>query len=352
MKEEYGSIRPSERFWIDLQPFLLERGYKLRPRYDPNWAPSWKKSWNFKSTVSCEDSMSFLYPRILDAVRVNDGTKVVLRKANIHEDIPVLEYLNSPELLADPRNNTVRVLDVIPLPYDRDFALIVMPMLYHFDSHLTPFRHVSEVLEALEQFIYGLAFLHEHQIAHRDACYFNLMMDPTKVIPSGFHFVLNHLQDDVKTQVIYNDRRSVAPVKYYFIDYETADRFEPGEKCLGMIGQNRTVPEMSPTVPYDPFKVDVYQLGSVIPRLIEYYEGLELLKPLGDAMTDKDPEKRLTASESGQKFQELVSPLTEAELSQKIWLRRLSPEDRMIVGFPIETPFWVKFLESLFCCCC
>lgn len=31
----------SELFWVSHQPFLLLRGYKLRPRYDPNWVPSW-----------------------------------------------------------------------------------------------------------------------------------------------------------------------------------------------------------------------------------------------------------------------------------------------------------------------
>ncbi|KDR79995.1 hypothetical protein GALMADRAFT_1174063 [Galerina marginata CBS 339.88] len=291
-------------------------------------------------------------PRVLDAVRVSDGAKVVLKKVNIHQDIPILEFLNSPELLLDPRNNTVPILDLIPLPNDGNFALIVMPMLRHFDSHIIPFRHVSEVVEALEQFIQGLAFLHEHQIAHRDICYFNLMMDSTKVIPSGFHFARQYVQDDFKTQIIYHDRRSVGPVKYYSIDYETARHFFPGEKCTGVMGQNRNVPEMSETVPYDPFKLDVYQLGAIIPRFIENYEGLEFLKPLGDAMTDQDPEKRLTAAESIQKFQELVSPLTEAESSQEIWLRRLSPEARLIVGFPVKNPLWYRFLESLFCCCC
>lgn len=28
-------------FWVDYQPFLLSRGYKLRPRYQPDWVPSW-----------------------------------------------------------------------------------------------------------------------------------------------------------------------------------------------------------------------------------------------------------------------------------------------------------------------
>lgn len=34
-------ITPTERFWVDMQPFLLAQGYRLRPRYDPQWKPSW-----------------------------------------------------------------------------------------------------------------------------------------------------------------------------------------------------------------------------------------------------------------------------------------------------------------------
>ena len=30
-----------ELFWVGLQPFLLGRGYRLRPRYQPDWKPSW-----------------------------------------------------------------------------------------------------------------------------------------------------------------------------------------------------------------------------------------------------------------------------------------------------------------------
>jgi hypothetical protein len=42
-----------EIFWRDHQPWLLERGYKLRPRYQPSWEPSWKKSGRYRE--ACED---------------------------------------------------------------------------------------------------------------------------------------------------------------------------------------------------------------------------------------------------------------------------------------------------------
>jgi hypothetical protein len=39
----HPELRLDEHFWVDQQPFLLSRGYTLRPRYDPAWVPSWKR---------------------------------------------------------------------------------------------------------------------------------------------------------------------------------------------------------------------------------------------------------------------------------------------------------------------
>ena len=45
-----------ERFWRDKQPWLLERGYRLRPRYAPDWTPSW---WGTdKEWTECEDGVT------------------------------------------------------------------------------------------------------------------------------------------------------------------------------------------------------------------------------------------------------------------------------------------------------
>ncbi|KDR80044.1 hypothetical protein GALMADRAFT_1176511 [Galerina marginata CBS 339.88] len=342
-----GLLLPSERFWVNIQPLLLKHGYRLRPRYDPDWVPSWikQKTLSTYDPASCPDAISTRWPNLLDAVRVSDGTKVVVKKVYTHEDIPVLEFLTSPKLLADPRNNTVPILDVIPLPNDDVFTLIVMPFLYNFESDLTPFRHVSEVLDALKQFIQGLAFLHEQRIAHRDICYLNLMMDPTKVIPGGFHFVKRYLQDDLRTWIVFRDRRSVSPVKYYIVDYEFARFYAPGEKSIGRMGQDRTVPEMSNTIPYDPFKTDVYQLGRTIPRLSDAYDGLDFLKPLGNAMTEQDPEKRVTAAEAFERYLELVSSLNKAHLSRRIWPRNKSRPERLTIIF---SSFWRRHFMLLF----
>lgn len=91
--------------------------------------------------------------QILDAVRVSDGKKVILKVVDINKDIPILDYLNSPALLADERNHTVPILDKFPVPHEENLTWIVMPFLLMFHAFIHPFRYVSEIIEPVTQFL-------------------------------------------------------------------------------------------------------------------------------------------------------------------------------------------------------
>ncbi|KAF7306394.1 Protein kinase domain-containing protein [Mycena indigotica] len=41
LDERMKTRTPDEQFWVNHQPFLRSKGYKLRLRYQPNWTPSW-----------------------------------------------------------------------------------------------------------------------------------------------------------------------------------------------------------------------------------------------------------------------------------------------------------------------
>ncbi|KAJ7151665.1 hypothetical protein C8R46DRAFT_490288 [Mycena filopes] len=189
--EIFRTYLPQEQFWVDHQPFLLSRGYLLRPRFRKGWVPSWtlpgaKFDPELNNVRDFEDSMEQSSPNVLDAVRISDGSKVVLKRVRTcMPEIGLGLYLNSPEL-HHPHNRTFRLLDVIPLPDDDSFALLVMPYLRDFRRPI--FLKLQEVIEAMRQFLEGLRFMHAHNIAHRDACAGNMMMDSTKIIPGGFHF--------------------------------------------------------------------------------------------------------------------------------------------------------------------
>lgn len=89
-------------------------------------------------------------------------------------------------------------------------------------------------------------------------------MDARAMYPNGHHPVRIDCALDGYTPVKPDGlRHKRAPVvQYYFIDFERAITFRPGEQYL-MIGTQGNAPELSNSVPYDPFKADVFSLGTV-----------------------------------------------------------------------------------------
>ncbi|KIM39280.1 hypothetical protein M413DRAFT_75109 [Hebeloma cylindrosporum] len=355
--EELGFF---EKYWVSIQPFLLSRGYELRSRYHPGWTPSWLQPGG-KRIFSCDDSLPTVSQgsKMIDATRTNDGAKVVIRQVPTKTDeLPILLLLSSPSLQADPRNCTVPILDIIILPGNDDTALIVMPMLRDF-GNLT-FRRVGEVVEMFEQVVHFLAFLHEQNISHMDFCWFNIMMDGSRVVPKGWHMANQFSHDGISIgEFEWVDRWSVRPVKYYVIDFELSQRMISKDNprlFVGSWGQDRSVPEMSFTTPSDPFKVDVYQLGNVIKKLMtvsvlreprfgvsltrsKNYIGLDILKPLVDAMTNPDPLERLTAEESSKQFSIFRKKCSKRVMKGRIW-RNEAP----IPPLSSVERFFVKYL--------
>ncbi|KIM39257.1 hypothetical protein M413DRAFT_447205 [Hebeloma cylindrosporum] len=308
-----------EMFWVSLQPHLLSRGYRLRPRYDPNWIPSWTNSPG-KDPYSCEDSL-ITRSRLLDGTRISDNVKVVFKPvATSQAELPIAMLLSSQKMRADPRNCAAPILDVVLIPGNDDLALMVMPMLR--DIYDIPFRRVGEIVEMAEHFLYCLQFLHENNIVHMDFSRLNLMMDASRIIPRGWNFCrpCTHNGFYSEGKLEWNDRWSVHPVQYYLIDFELS--FQPksaSSKVMGNWGQDRTVPEMSLNVPCDPFKVDVYQIGNAIKGYIDEYTGIRVLDSLVDRMTTSDPVKRFTADEAVQHFQECKAKWSKWTMKSRIW---------------------------------
>ncbi|KIM39268.1 hypothetical protein M413DRAFT_447211, partial [Hebeloma cylindrosporum] len=188
----------------------------------------------------------------------------------------------------------------------------------------------------VEQFLNCLEFLHEHYITHMDFCWFNLMVDASRMVPRGCHFCRAFDHDGyTKGDFEWIDRWAVRPVKYYLIDFELSRELDPtgNHQFVGKWGQDRTVPEMSETVPADTFKVDVYQLGNVIKKLTDRYTGLKILKSLAKEMTHPDPLKRLTAEQAVKIFQCRKLKWTARTMEQRVWKRTTPFIDRFMVKY-------------------
>ncbi|KAJ7228318.1 hypothetical protein GGX14DRAFT_412691, partial [Mycena pura] len=279
-----------EVFWRDHYDYILEHGYELRPRYRPDWVPSWKSWWS-----GCRAEDRPFLPNVRgatnDARRCTDNARVVLKRAHLAE-LDILRHLHS--LPPSLRNHTVPLLDVVPLENPKE-VLIVMPFLRRF--HQPSFDRLDEVIHALLEIMRGIAFMHSHKIAHRDACLGNFVMDSTQLIPTGFHFSAPYLTPDMK-RFIKPKRRFALNIRYYIIDFETS-LIHPGPgRALDHVGQDKTVPEFKSKDPYDPFKLDIYQVGNMIrKKFVEHYVGLEVLAPIAEAMTRETPAERPTADQ-------------------------------------------------------
>jgi len=91
-------------------------------------------------------------PNVIDATRTKNSVKVVLKCIRVESDeFRIALYLSSSKLLSDPRNHTVPISDIISLPEDKEYVLLVMPYLRVFNK--PPFHCCAEFVEAFRQFL-------------------------------------------------------------------------------------------------------------------------------------------------------------------------------------------------------
>ncbi|KAF8672119.1 Protein kinase domain [Rhizoctonia solani] len=287
----------AEERWASYEPYLLSKGYQLRPRYRQNWVPSWETSG--ASPYDCEDKGDTLAIRVLDATRLSDNAQVILK---IHtpssedrsglEEIEILQRFSSPEFKDDPLNHVVPCLDVFPIPNIPEGSFIVMPLLSKYN--LPEFWDLREVYDFLEQIFEGLEFLHRNNVVHCDIASPNILMDARPLYTEPFHPFFQTRALDGKRPLYPTYLRSQKPVRYYFIDFGYGKQFKEGEekKVIGWKAREQT-PEQAEGIPYDPFLADIYQLGAIIRRdLIPRISTLRFLLPLARQMTHTTPSKR------------------------------------------------------------
>jgi hypothetical protein len=126
---------------------------------------------------------------------------------------------------------------------------------------------------------------------------------------------------------------------------------------MGVCGQIKTVPELSDTIPYNPFKVDIYQMGYTILEVVsvsgmsspqqphfdlqydnQEYRDLQMFKPLAESMMSAAPSDRPTASSALSQFESIASSIKRRKLRTRIWRKSdtlLQRFLRYIIGVPV-----------------
>lgn len=90
---------------------------------------------------------------MIDAIRIYDSKPVVLKRTFKHavngEEAKLTKYFFSPPIRDDPNNHCVPLLDVMDIPDDEGFEILVIPLLRPFDS--PRFDTVGECIDLFQQ---------------------------------------------------------------------------------------------------------------------------------------------------------------------------------------------------------
>ncbi|CAE6461030.1 unnamed protein product [Rhizoctonia solani] len=346
-----------EERWVTFQPYLLSKGYRLRPRYQPDWVPSWKK--NGMRPSQCEDSVDSMPIRVLDAVRTRDELQVIIKMIIPSTDdregtgeLAVLQHFSSPSLKNHPANHIVPCLDSFPIPGTDHGQFIVMPLLGKFTY--PPFYNLAEVHDCLQQVFDGLLFMHENNVAHCDIAVANIMMDLRPLFDEPFHPVYPTLSPDIQRPVFPRYRRSEKGIRYYYIDLGYAKWFQvPSESRLIAGGAARErAPEQFQDRLYDPFVADVYQLGMVLSQgVLPETDTLRFLEPLVQQMIQKDPSARPVLTKARQSMNTAFLGLSGMRYRWPLVPREAGLRARGIYfvwGVVSEIRYWLEKVFRLF----
>ncbi|KAK7691435.1 hypothetical protein QCA50_004834 [Cerrena zonata] len=318
-----------EVFWQERYDYLKSQGYLLRPRFKPGWTPSWLGT--NRNPHYCEDSIYSVLSVVIDATRLSDGTRVMLKTVSHFDDeIPIGRLLSRDEVADDPTNHCVPVYQLLQDPIDQSKAIIVMKYLRPFDD--PELRTVGEVVDFVAQTLEGISFLHRQRVAHRDCAAANIMMDGEPLFPQGHHPVqLDYLEDGMHYAPYLS--RQDHPVKYYFIDFGISSYFDPGVVPLvvGTQGRDKEPPELDDRLPYNPFPLDIFILGNLYRKeFVEKYYGFEFLEPLISSMTQREPQRRPTAEAACSMFRKIQADLAESTLRWRLRSRKESVPERVV----------------------
>ncbi|TRM63884.1 hypothetical protein BD626DRAFT_568499 [Schizophyllum amplum] len=228
-------------------------------------------------------------------VRTREGQDAVMRVVAIgHEGRDQLriwrKLATAPHALISA-NHTLPLLQEFDLEHITFgiFPLVAQPMEDIYGRWAK--NSVGDILDAVMQALEALAYIHSLGIAHRDAFKYNFLMQwhPESLLTGSV---------------------AVSRPRVYLIDFEVAVEFSgdsvPSERvcigppCIGSLSDPTRysapcIPEMCTGEPYDPFKLDVWQLGT---SLLDFDSTLPPVQAVLQAMASLDPAERLTADDA------------------------------------------------------
>ncbi|PBK87861.1 hypothetical protein ARMGADRAFT_1034470 [Armillaria gallica] len=309
--------KESETFWVNHQPFLASQGYMLQPRYHPDWILSWEsdpqpmspiRSYEDEHVIHSHHTVQKILPMVCFMTTANDCHQ----NSSTIPSITVLQLYEYGHILGCQkcsRYGPISVPTAVSLLSDK-FKLGISHFLSTEEMRKYSRNDAIPVLDAFK--IPGV----EDWVTSASSV--------VSLLLCRLSFKRSH--DGIKWELPTELCCHVGPVDYCYIDFEFLECFTKGrEKTLisEIVGQHALETKSSDNVLYNPFKVDVYQLGVAMLDTFEGCTGLDDFKPLLRKMVSINPEKRPMSSEALIQFEAIVSRSTKASFSWRIWSNQL-----------------------------
>ena len=222
-------------------------------------------------TAGLTSSSSKLKPTMCQATSPS-GISVVLKTIGDSNECRLLQYFRG---IKAPSNHTIPLLDVIDLSIGK--TIIVLPWKCPLGEVLDFYDRPDDVVSLCLQFIEGVAFLHQHKVAHLDLKPGNVVVD-TKF-------------------------ESKSLPRLFIIDFDLAEYVESEETMTeGWCGTRGWIaPELGsedgPNCRYSPILADRWGCGRMIKYFANYfpaYEGARktMLLSFAERLLDSDPRAR------------------------------------------------------------
>ncbi|PPR07268.1 hypothetical protein CVT26_012428 [Gymnopilus dilepis] len=286
-----------EDLWSSYEDLFYSSGYTLWERrksrsYEqvpPNKNPRAPDGFSYAMSTEADKPWVSTSTK-LHAARTKDNRDVVI--VLLSDGVRGISATRSLEIVGRGLNAALFNNHTLPvLEWLRQDNLVfgVFPMVGRWYD-LPWFGSIGNILEFMGQIIEGVAFLHEHHIAHRDLFFSNFVSSwrSENEIPGG-------------SDALFRTR-------YYIIDFEFAVCFAPdadpetrvvtGPPVSFDVYERPAPPEMRKTAPYCPFKADVWQLGCAFLETFGHIEDIPLVIELLMQMRNSDPAKRPTVQEA------------------------------------------------------
>ncbi|KAF7313588.1 NADH-cytochrome B5 reductase [Mycena chlorophos] len=297
--------------WDEIvMPLIESKGYKIADDLNPDRVDAFKE----RPKGPVEEP---LYPHLLVGTRMWDKRPVMLKLSRTDLwEATIFEHLAS---IPDPDNHTIPFYDLITPPEEPtseyQWCIIITPRLTDCrDSHL---RTVRDLVDFVTQVVEGVCFMHRYNVAHTDVARTNIVWDERPNVPDHVR-----VEPDSLLSRWFKKKPPVVR-KYWFIDFGLACSFSSYESrglVKGLCGQHRNIPELSEEVAYDPFPLDIRQIGEMLNRdYLALYKGAQFLVPWVAKLRHDDPTQRPTATQALAELQHLTSSLSEEKLSSRIY---------------------------------